>query len=98
MLLQFQNFPDSNGISGVFWSGFNLHQTKETVLLKFSNNLLTFIDSGDHAILILLDLNAAFDIVAYSVLASQLGALNWHQRPSCGVLKIIPIEQKVFFS
>ena len=68
-----------------FQSGFrNLHST-ETALLKVHNDILLTVDSGSCAILIMLDLTAAFDTIDHNVLLKRIEhevgfkstVLNW---------------------
>ncbi len=82
ILLQLQSFLDIHGILAVFQSGFKaLHSTESAVF----NNLLLATVSGDSAILMLLDLTAAFGTVDHSILISHLqhcvgiegNALEW---------------------
>src|SRR6218665_3700549 len=58
---------------------FNRHQSAyrkfhstETALLKVATDLIEAIDAGDHALLGLLDLSAAFDTVDHDVLVERL--------------------------
>ena len=47
-----------------------LHST-EKALVRVVNDLLSFIDSGDNAILVCLDLSAAFDTIDHSLLLNS---------------------------
>ncbi len=68
VLLQLQSFLDTHGILEVFQTDFKVLHSTESALLKVFNNLLLASDSGDSAILMLLDLTAAFCTVDHSIL------------------------------
>ncbi len=55
-----------------FQSGFRKCHSTETAVLKVLNDILMSCDSGDFAILVLLDLTAAFDTVDHAVLIDWL--------------------------
>jgi len=55
-----------------FQSGFKAFHSTESALLKFFDVLFLMTDSGDSAILMLLDLTAAFDTVGHTFLLSCL--------------------------
>ena len=55
-----------------FQSGFKARHSTETALLEVSNDLLLPLDTGENAILVLLDLSAAFDTVDHPTLLSRL--------------------------
>ena len=75
---------DNNNLQEVFQSAYkNLHST-ETALTRVQNDLLKSIDSDGGAILVLLDLSAAFDTIDHSILLARLhdlgvrgAALEW---------------------
>lgn len=78
---------DNHGICEKFQSGFKSRHSTETALLRVFNDLLLTVDSGSSAILVLLDLTAAFDTVDHKILLSCLEqcigirgtALRWFQ-------------------
>ncbi len=84
---QLKSFLDEFSIFEKFQSGFKPRHSTETALLRVSNDLLLAVDSGNSAVLVLLDLTAAFDTVSHSILLSRLEqcvgikglALKWFQ-------------------
>lgn len=73
--MSFHSFSvlDHNNFLDIFQSGFRIHYSTESALLRVTNDLLVPLDTGNHAILILLDLSAAFDTVNHSD-----GTYSWH--------------------
>ena len=53
-------------------SGFRAHHSTETAVLKVMSDILLALDSGNLALLTLLDLSAAFDSVDHVTLLSRL--------------------------
>ncbi len=84
---QLKSFLDEFSIFEKFQSGFKPRHSTETALLRVSNDLLLAVDSGNSAVLVLLDLTLAFDMVSHSILLSRLEecvgikgiALKWFQ-------------------
>ena len=72
VLVQLQSFLEVHGILEIFQSGSKALHSTESALLKVFNDLLLTTDSGDFAILMLLDFTAAFDTVDHTILISRL--------------------------
>ncbi len=85
VLNQLSTFLNGNNFFYKFPSGFRSQHSTETALLKVSNDLLLSVDAGNCAVLVLLDLSAAFDTVDQAILLDRLQewggiegvVLNW---------------------
>ncbi len=69
---QLQPFLDDNGTLDQFQSGYKAFHSTESALLRVFNDLFLMTDSGSSAILVLLDLTAAFDTVDHKILLDRL--------------------------
>ena len=61
-----------NNLFEKFQSGFRALHSTETAILKVTNDLLLTTDRGESAILIILDLSAAFDTIDHTILINCL--------------------------
>ena len=68
----------SNNLHEVLQSAYKKFHSTETALLQVQNDLLMSIDADGGAILVLLDLSAAFDTIDHSVLLNRLSDLGIH--------------------
>ncbi len=72
---QLNNYLNSNGYLDNFQSGFRVHHSTETVLIKIINDIRFNSDSGKISVLVRLGLSAAFDTVDHNIRLERLE--NW---------------------
>ena len=69
---QLVNHLKINGLMDVYQSAYKMFNSTETALLKVRNDILMEMDKNHTAMLILLDLSAAFDTIDHRILISRL--------------------------
>jgi len=69
---QLLQYLKDNGLLPDLQSAYRVHYSTETVLLKVLSDILLALDSGNLAMLTLLDLSAAFDSVDHDTLLQRL--------------------------
>ena len=69
---QFIDHLKSNGLYEVYQSAYKQFHSTETALLRVQNDLLKAVDESGGAILVLLDLSAAFDTIDHGKLLTLL--------------------------
>ena len=69
---QFVDHLIENGLFDPFQSAYRKYHSTETALLKVQNDILIDIDKKNVAILVLLDLSAAFDTIDHEILLKRL--------------------------
>ena len=75
----------------------------KTALIKVQNDILSALDAGSSAILLMLDLSAAFDTIDHDILLSRLcnvygitgDALDWFRSYPTGRIQRVVIEDAV---
>ncbi len=72
VLNQLSPYLIQNNILDAFQFGFRSKHCTEWALLRVVNDLLLFMDSGNCAVLVMLDLSAAFDTVDHCILLNRL--------------------------
>ena len=79
------------------------YRDTETALIKVQNDILSALDAGSSAVLLMLDLSAAFDTIDYNILLSRLcnvygitgDALDWFKSYHTGRIQRVVIENVV---
>ena len=69
---QLQTHLDEAGIMTAFQSAYRKYHSTESALLNIHNNILLNMAKGSAAVLTLLDLSAAFDTIAHTILLYRL--------------------------
>ena len=64
-----------NNLYSSLQSAYRVRHSTETALLKVQSDILTALDSGSGAVLLMLDLSAAFDTIDHGILLSRLNSL-----------------------
>ena len=75
--LQFIEHLKSNGLYEIYQSAYKQFHSTETALLRVQNDLLKSVDESGGAILVLLDLSAAFDTIDHEKLLKLLENNIW---------------------
>ena len=87
---QMHQYLTLNNLNGRMQSAYRKNHSCETALLRVHNDLLLALDSGEEAVLILLDFSAAFETIRHDIphhrLQHRFGfngkALQWRTVPS----------------
>ena len=99
MASQIEGYLTTNGLFAKMQSAYRKHHSTETALLRVVNDIHQAIDNKCEAVLVLLDLSAAFDTIDHAILLDRLRdrygfsgtVLRWIEsylkdRPQCIVL------------
>ncbi len=70
--LQLTQHIDDNGLFPSLQSGYRKNHSCETAIVRIYSDLLMAIDKQSHAILVLIDLSAAFDTINHTLLITKL--------------------------
>ncbi len=106
VLNQLTPYLISNNILDPFQSAFKAKHSIESAQLRVTNFILLSVDSGNCAVLVLLDLSAAFDTVDHCILLKRLNhevgicdaALDWFESKAYLSNRSISVEIGKFSS
>ena len=93
----------NNSLFDPLQSAYRDKHSTETALIKIQNDILSALDTGSSAILLLLDFSAAFDTIAHDILLSRLcnvygitgDALDWFRSYLTGRIQRVVMEDSV---
>ena len=93
----------NNSLFDSLQSAYRDKYSTETALIKVQNDILSALDAGSSAILLMLDLSAAFDTIDHDILLSRLcnvygitsDALDWFRSYLSGRIQRVVIEDSV---
>ena len=93
----------SNSIFDPLQSAYRYKHSTETDLINVQTDILSALDAGLSAILLMLDLSAAFDTIDHDILLSRLcnvyditgNALDWFRSYITGMIQRVVIEDSV---
>ena len=71
---QLNEHLDATGLHEVRQSAYRANHSTETALLRVYNDALVALDNGNHMLLIMLDLSAAFDTLDHTILLNRLSS------------------------
>ena len=87
----------NNSLFDPLQSAYRDKHSTETVLIKVQNEILSALDAGSSALLLMLDLSAAFDTIDNDILLSRLCnyVLDWFRSYLTGRIQRVVIEDSV---
>ena len=103
---QLTSYVEDNNLCDLFQSANRRNHSTETALNRVHSDIAMAIDKGHSAILVLLDLSAAFDTVDHSMLLSRLNtrfgicdkALDWFQSYLSGRTQFVKVNNGISVS
>ena len=92
-----------NELSDNFQSAYRKFHSTETALVKVQSDIMNAIDGGSAAVLVLLDLSAAFDVLDHSILLNRLenicgirtNALDWFKSYLTSRVQAVQVKDRV---
>ena len=93
----------NNSLFDQLQSAYRDKHSTETDLINVQNDILSALDAGSSAVLLMFDLSAAFDTIDHNILLSQLGnvygitgnALDWFRSYLTSRIQRVVIEDSV---